>query len=96
MRGQEREIRNVTARNRWATVNTATLDLRIAARETRAEIDKLVVLTGKGAMESLDSDSSTGRPTTRGPSAPRPPVDPQPLKPQNPSKPLKHQIVTGI
>ena len=83
--------REVTARNRWVTVYTTTLDLRTAARETRAKIDRLVVLTGKGALDSFDSDSSTGGLTTRGPSAPRPPVDPPPRRPpSHPTSPAGH------
>ena len=72
------------AKTRWASANTVTLDLRIAARETRAEIDRLVALTGKGAMDGFDSDSSAGGLTTRGPPTPRPPWIPPPRRPPLP------------
>ena len=75
------------AKTRWASANTVTLDLRIAARETRAEIDRLVALTGKGAMDGFDSDSSAGGLTTRGPPTPRPAVDPPPPHPAAPLSP---------
>ena len=73
LREQVNEIREVTARNRWAAVNTATLDLRVTARVTRAEIDMLVALSSKGTMDSCDSDSSTGGPTARETLIPRHP-----------------------
>jgi hypothetical protein len=60
LREQKSEIQVVTAKNHATAVNTATLDLRVAARVTRAEIDMLVALSSKGTMDSCDSDSSTG------------------------------------
>ena len=42
LREQESEIRVVTIRSHAGAVNIATLDLRVAVRATRAEIDELV------------------------------------------------------
>ena len=91
LREQESEIRIVTARNHATVVNTAPLDLRIAARATRTEIDRLVAMAGKGTMDSCDSDSSTaGSLGRREASAPRPPMDLPPgcppLPPDNPPR----------
>ena len=66
VREQEYEIRAVTARNHASAVNAATLDLRVAVRKTRAEIDKLMTMAGKGTWDSHDSDSSTGGSWGRG------------------------------
>ena len=50
----------MTARNQASAVNALTLDLQVAVRKTRAEIDELVTMAGKGTLDSHDSDSSTG------------------------------------
>ena len=73
LRDQECEIREVIYRNRRSCVNTATLELRAAARDTKAKIDRLRALRGERLMDSYDSDSSASRSTSRGPSIPRPP-----------------------
>ena len=89
LREQESEIRAVTVRNRSqrqsTAVNIATLDLQIAARATRTEIDRLVAMSGKGTMDSCNSDSSTGGSLGLWEtSVPRPPTDPPPRRPRLP------------
>ena len=85
LREQEHEIRAITTRNQASAVNAATLDLRVAVRETRAEIARLVIMAGKGTLDSHDSDSSTGGSgRRRGTPTPRLPVDPLPQRPPLP------------
>ena len=60
LREQASEIRVVTAKNHATAVNTATLDLRVATRATRTEIDKLVSMAGKGTLDSYKCDCRTG------------------------------------
>ena len=72
----------MTARKHATAVNTATLDLRVAAKATRTEIDRLVAMAGKGTLDSYNSDSSTGGSQGRWETpAPRPPLDPPPRRP---------------
>ena len=89
LREQECEVRAVTARSHASAVNTATLDLRVAVRKTRAEIDELATMAGKGTVDSHDSDSSTGGSWGRRDTpVPRPPVDPPPQRPPSHDFPL--------
>ena len=82
LKEQEHKIRAVTAKNQASSVNSATLDLRVAVRRTRSEIDKLVTMAGRGTLDSQDSDSSTGGSWGRRDTpALRPPVYPPPLRP---------------
>ena len=90
LKEQEHEIRAVTARNQSSAVKSATLDLRVAVRRTRSEIDKLVTMAGKGTLDSQDSDSSTGGSWGR-----RDTPAPSPLCTPRPNFPPKRRMGTG-